>query len=59
MMSIMTKICMLIGFITAMVAVSTAENAIGEKFWLCIIAGFGGLALFALGVCFNRWFCRT
>lgn len=42
------KMITLIGFCTSAVAVSTAENATGEKFWMCIAAGFAGLALMFL-----------
>ena len=54
-MNILTKLCMVIGFCTAAVAVSTAENTIGEKFTFCMIVGFAGLALFALGVLFTNF----
>ena len=55
-MSIITKVCMAIGFITAMVAISTAENAVGEKFVFCIIAGFAGLLLFGISLLFAHAF---
>ena len=54
MRNIMTNIAMLIGFCTSAVAVSTAENAVGEKFWFCIIAGCAGLALMGLGLLFKK-----
>ena len=53
-MSIMTKICMMVGFLTAMVSISTAENATGEKFVLCIVAGCAGLFLFGISLLFAR-----
>lgn len=56
MMSIMTKVCMIIGFITTMVAMSTAENAVGEKFVFCIITGFAGLLLFGISLLFAHAF---
>ena len=44
------KITGLIGFVTAAVAVSTAENATGEKFWMCVAVGCAGLALMGLSI---------
>ena len=38
----------IICFLTAAVAVSTAENATGEKFWMCIAAGCAGIVLMSL-----------
>lgn len=50
----MKKACLLVGFCTAAVAVSTAENATGEKFWFCIAVGFAGLALMGLGLLLGK-----
>lgn len=52
-MNILTKLCIIVGFCTSAVAVSTAENAIGEKYTFCIIVGVAGLILMGLGVLFT------
>ena len=49
-MRYLLMVCAFIGFMTAAVAVGTAENASGEKFWMCVVVGTAGLVLMGISI---------
>lgn len=42
------RIFTVIGLVTTMIAMSTAETATGDKYWFCIAAGWAGIILIGL-----------